>query len=50
MGHGNQRPEIEVVRAFMPVLVTSTFDDGSIKMNEVAWGHHLPIISLWEIF
>ena len=31
MGHGNQRPEIEHVRAFMPVLVTSNFDDDSIK-------------------
>ena len=31
MGHGNQRPEIELVRAFMPVLVTSNFDDDSIK-------------------
>ena len=35
MGHGNQRPEIELVRAFMPVLVTSNFDDDSIK-NERA--------------
>ena len=31
MGHGNQRPEIELIRAFMPVLVTSNFDDDSIK-------------------
>ena len=31
MDHGNQRPEIELVRAFMPVLVTSNFDDDSIK-------------------
>ena len=31
MSHGNQRPEIELVRAFMPVLVTSNFDDDSIK-------------------
>ena len=31
MGHGNQRPEIELVQAFMPVLVTSNFDDDSIK-------------------
>ena len=30
MGHGNQRPEIELVRAFIPVLVTSNFDDDSI--------------------
>ena len=35
MGHGNQRPEIELVRAFMPVLVNSNFDDDSIK-NEWA--------------
>ena len=35
MGHGNQRPEIELVQAFMPVLVTSDFDDDSIK-NEWA--------------
>ena len=35
MGHGNQRPEIELVRALMPVLVTSNFDDESIK-NEWA--------------
>ena len=35
MGHGNQRPEIELVRAFMPALVTSNFDDNSIK-NEWA--------------
>ena len=31
MGYGNQRPEIELVRAFMPVLVTSNFEDDSIK-------------------
>ena len=57
MGHGNQRPEIELVQAFMLVLVTSNFDDDSIK-NE--WAsmehhflirrHHFSIISLWEIF
>ena len=48
MGHGNQRPEIELVRAFMPVLVTSKFDDDSIKINELAWRHLFPIISIWE--
>ena len=31
MGHGNQKHEIELVRAFMRVLVTSNFDDESIK-------------------
>ena len=35
MGHGNQRPEIKLVQAFMPVLVTSNFDGDSIK-NERA--------------
>ena len=35
MDHVNQRPEIELVRAFVPVLVTSNFDDDSIK-NERA--------------
>ena len=35
MGQGNQRPEIEHVRAFMTVLVTSNFDEDSIK-NEWA--------------
>ena len=35
MGRGNKRPEIKLVRAFMPVLITSNFDDHSIK-NEYA--------------
>ena len=35
MGHGNQRPQIELVQAFMPVRVTSNFDVDSIK-NEWA--------------
>ena len=35
MAHGNLRPKIELIRAFMPVLVTSNFDDDSIK-NEWA--------------
>ena len=35
MGHGNQRPKIELIQAFMPVLVISNFDDDSIK-NEWA--------------
>ena len=35
MGHGNQRPKIELIQAFMPVLVTSNFDDDSIN-NEWA--------------
>ena len=35
MGHGNQKPKIELVQALKPVLVTSNFDDDSIK-NEWA--------------
>ena len=42
MGHGNQRPKIEHVEAFMPVLVTRNFDDDSIKMNELEWRDHFP--------
>ena len=36
----------------MSVLVTSNFDDDSIKMNELAWRDHFHIICLhvWEIF
>ena len=33
MGHGNKRPKIEHILAFMPVLVTSNFDDDSIKIE-----------------
>ena len=44
------RPEFELVWDFMPVLVTSKFDEDPIKMNQLAWRHHFPVISLWEIF
>ena len=44
------RPEIKLDRAFMPVLATSNFNDDSIKINELEWRQHFPIISLWEIF
>ena len=44
MGHGNQKPEIELVLAFMPFLVTSNFDDDSIKNEwasmETAFSHY----------
>ena len=44
MGHENQKPEIEPVRAFVPVLVTSNFDDDSIKNEragmETAFSHY----------
>ena len=35
MGHGNQKPKIKLVQALTPILVTSNFDDDSIK-NEWA--------------
>ena len=31
LGHGNQRPKIKLAQAFTPVLITSNFDDDSIK-------------------
>ena len=44
MGHGNQRTEIELVRAFMPDLGTSNVDDVSIKNEwasmETAFSHY----------
>ena len=44
------QPKIELDRVFMPVLVISNFDDDSIENERLAWRHHFPIISLWEIF
>ena len=35
MGRGNHKPQIELVQAFMPILVTSNINDVSIK-NEWA--------------
>ena len=40
MGHINQRSEIELARAFMPVLVTAALMMSRSKMNELAWRHH----------
>ena len=44
MGHGKQRPEIELVRAFMSVLVNSNCDDDSIKNErasmEIPFSHY----------
>ena len=44
------RPKRELNRAFMPVLIPATFLMIWSKMNKLAWRHHFPIISLWEIF
>ena len=44
------QPKIELNPAFMPVLVTSNFDDDSIKNKEETWRQHFPILRLWEIF
>ena len=47
MGHENQKTEIEPVRAFVPVLVTSNFDDDSIKNEragmETAFSHYMSV-------
>ena len=47
MGHGNQRPLIKLVRAFLHVLVTSNFDDSSIKKEgasmETPFSHYKPM-------
>ena len=44
MGHGNQSPTTELDWASMPVLVTSNFDDDSIKNEwasmETAFSHY----------
>ena len=32
-------PECELIQDFMPVLVTSKFDEVPIKMNKIAWRH-----------
>ena len=40
MGHGNQKPEIELVRAFMPILVTSNFDDDEWASMETPFSHY----------
>ena len=47
---GLNRPKIELNRAVMPVLVTSNFDDDSIKNERANLETPFPIISLWEIF
>ena len=48
MGHGNQRPKIELAQAFMPVLVTSNFDDDSIKTEwasmETPFSHYRSVV------
>ena len=41
MGHGNPWPETELVRAFMPVLVNSKFDDDSIKNEDTIFPLHV---------
>ena len=41
------RTKIELDRAFMPATNLMIIRS---KMNELAWRHHFPIISVWEIF
>ena len=40
------RPKIELDRALIAAILVVI----QSQMNELAWRHHLPIISLWEIF
>ena len=46
------RPQIELVQAFMPVLVTSNFDDNSIKNErasmDTAFSHYNSIRNFWD--
>ena len=53
MGHGNQRPEIELIRAFVPVLVTSNFDDDSIKIEwasmEAPFSHYKSMANFLDL-
>ena len=50
MGHGNQRPKIELVRAFMPVLVTSKYKKDRIKKQPRKGGNIIfLIISQWGL-
>ena len=44
------RPEIKLVQAFMPVLVTSNFDDDSIKNERASMETVFSHYNLWEIF
>ena len=49
MGRGNQRPEIELAQAFMPVLVISNFDD-LIKNEWASMETAISHLYVWEIF
>ena len=40
-------PKIELDRAFMHAATLMMI---RLKMNELAWRHHFPIISLWDFF
>ena len=44
LGHGNQRPETNISRAFMPLLITSNFNDDAIKIEraniEIPFSHY----------
>ena len=33
LSHGNQRPKIKLAKAFMPVLITSNFDNDWINVS-----------------
>ena len=48
--NGLIRPKIELERAFMLVLVTSNFDDDSIKIERARMETRFPIICPWDFF
>ena len=43
-------PKSKLVPAFIAVLVPATLMMNQSKLNALAWRHHFPIISLWEMF
>ena len=44
------RPEIKLVQAFMPVLVTSNFDDDLIKNERASMETAFPSLKVFENF
>ena len=42
-------PNFDLIQAFIHILITCKNEDDSIKMKELAWSKHFPIIILWGI-
>ena len=43
LGHENQRSNFKLAQDFIPVLITSNFENESTKMNAPAWKHNILI-------